>query len=146
MHTIDVTQVLLALISLAGTIALPVLTTLAYRFLHLDAQNKSRAVVNTILENGIALAEANGDSFTKEHGRLLVTNANIAAVAAYLIPKAQESLDRLGVKGEGQSQSGADQLGQIIAAKIAKNAQPQAPVAAVKVVAPIPTVAPGGAV
>lgn len=144
--TLDLTQILVTLISLFGTIAVPILTALAVRFLHLDSQAKSRAVVNTFVENGIALVEAQATGYAKDHGKLKITNENISAVAEYVLPKAQQSLNRLGVKGEGLSQSPADQLGQIIAAKIARNAQPQAPVAAVKVVAPIPAEAPGGAV
>lgn len=139
MHTIDLTQVLLALITLTGAILAPILTGLAFKFLKLSQDSESRKVVATAIDNGIALAESQADNYAKEHGKLAVSDANVAAVANYVMPKVQASLDKLNVKGTGQGTQG-DQLGEIIAAKIAQRLAPPTVVSApASVTAPITT-------
>lgn len=120
---IDATQVFIALISVVGSIIAPILTVLAYRLLKLNQESESRAVVATAIQNGISLVESQADNYAKTHGKLTVSNANVAAVANYVMPKVQESLDRLNVKGTGQGTPG-DQLGEVIAAKIAQRLSP----------------------
>lgn len=141
-HTIDLTQILLSLITLAGLILAPILTQLAFKFLKLSQDSESRKVASGIIDNGISLVEAQAGAYVTQHGKLQVTNENVAKVAEYVLPKAQESLDRLNVKGTGRGMTG-DQLGQIIAAKIASR---QAPPTVVSAPAPATvTVKPEGA-
>ncbi len=114
MHStiIDVTQVLLAIISLIGAIATPVLTALAIRWFHLSAESTARNVVATAIQNGVALVEAKADDAAKQNGKLAVTDTNVAKVAAYVLPKVQQSLKTLAVD--------APHLGDVIAANLAK--------------------------
>lgn len=123
MYHIDLTQILLTVITIVGGIMASILTKLAYRALHLSEQSESRKVVATAIENGIALTEAQASAYAKEHGKLTVSNENVAKVAEYVLPKVQQSLDKLKVDD-------THQLGEVIAARIAQRLAPPTVVAA----------------
>ncbi len=117
-YTIDVTQIAIQVIALAGTIAAPVLTVLGVKIAarldakyHLQMTAQQRNLIAETVDNGIDWLETQGDQVARERGKIKVTDENVAKVMnGYVIPHAMQTL--------AKSKMPAAHLGELIAARM----------------------------